>query len=431
MRMRHWFATSLLLLMAGRAYGQSDCRCAESAELPSCGAEQICCPSVNACDDACGNPCSEQWFMVPQDPCGWNIKGWIDGGFIGNTSSPNSKFNGPYNAVDRSNEPMMNQTYMILEKTLPSTGRGAGGRVDVLYGEDFLLAQSIGLETRTDGSSHWNPEYYGLAIPQAYGSIGNQDLSLQIGHFYSVVGYEGVMSPYNFFYSKAYSYQFAGPFTHWGSQLNWKPGQAWTVNLGLVNGWNALDRVSDDVAFVGKVRYDSQSTGAWTSFALVTGKEFTNVAGLPNITNGYANRTRYSWLVGLPLTCRIDYVFHQWLGFQEEGYVNGERADWYGVDQYLTYKINNSWKAATRIEWFNDEEGTRVGLNRPSNPNDPPLPGNFYSLSFGLNWTPTANFLFRPEIRGDWYDGDATRLPYQDGTKDNQLMLGFDTIFLF
>ena len=82
-----------------------------------------------------------------------------------------------------------------------------------------------------------------------------------------------------------------------------------------------------------------------------------------------------------------------------------------------------------RFEWFRDEEGTRVGLNRPSNPNVPPLDGNFYSLSLGLNWMPTYNLTVRPELRADWYNGDA--LPYDDGADDNQFMVGFDAILRF
>ena len=81
-----------------------------------------------------------------------------------------------------------------------------------------------------------------------------------------------------------------------------------------------------------------------------------------------------------------------------------------------------------RFEWFRDEEGTRIGLNRPSNPNNPPLPGSYYSLSFGANYAPTNCFVFRPELRADWYDGDAAFRPYADGTDDNQFMLGFDVI---
>ena len=105
-------------------------------------------------------------------------------------------------------------------------------------------------------------------------TLGNQDLSFQVGHFYSIMGYEGVMAPSNFFYSKSYSYQFAGPFQHWGGQLNYNLNDSWSVQLGLVNGWNALDRVSDDASFIGKIKYENDCTGVWSSFALLTGKEY-------------------------------------------------------------------------------------------------------------------------------------------------------------
>ena len=102
-------------------------------------------------------------------------------------------------------------------------------------------------------------------------------------------------------------------------------------------------------------------------------------------------------------------MFHHWLGAQQDGLVTGESPYWYGIDQYLYYTINDCWKAGLRFEWFRDEDGTRVGLNRPSNPNNPPFVGDFYSLSFGVNWQPRTNFMLRPEIRTDWYDGDAQR----------------------
>ncbi len=358
---------------------------------------------------------------------GIELDGWIDAGFMGNTSSPNSKFHGPYNGVDRSNEAMLNQIYLIAEKRLPQCGHGIGGRIDYLYGEDYFLAQSVGMENRPDGSARWNDQYYGSAFPQAFVALGNQRLSLQLGHFYSVVGYEGIMSPDNFFYSKSYSYQFAGPFTHWGGQLNWDPNESWTVQLGLHNGWDALDRTSDSVGFIGKVRYDSQSTGRWTSFAITTGEEYTDLAGVAAVQD-YDNRTRYSWLVGLPLTCKLDYVFHHWLGLQNRGAADGGRADWYGIDQYLTYRVNRCTSLGMRFEWFRDEEGTRVGLNRPSNPNTPPFGGSFYSLSFGANYSPTSYLVFRPELRADWFDGSTAAQPFNDGTDDSQFMLGFDVI---
>jgi hypothetical protein len=361
---------------------------------------------------------------------GIRLRGWLNGGFMGNTSSPGSGFNGPYNAVDQSNEGTLNQLYLVAEKDLPQCENGIGGRIDVLYGVDAFLAESIGMEKRSDGSAHWNDGEYGLAIPQAYVSFGRQDLSIQVGHFYSVVGYEGLMAPDNFFYSKSYSYQFAGPFTHWGGQATWKPSDAWTVQAGVHNGWDALDRVSDRPGFVGKIRYDDDS-GAWMSFAITTGDEANDPAGL-GLAADFSNRTRYSFLMSLPVTCQLEYVFHHWLGVQENGTPSGGRADWYGIDQYLYYTLNDCWKVGARFEWFHDQNGTRAGLNRPQNPNVAPFTGNFYSLSCGLNYSPCENLVIRPELRADWFSQDGTnRLPYSDGTDDTQFMLGVDAILSF
>lgn len=362
------------------------------------------------------------------DQPGWSFSGWVNAGYMANFSSPASRFQGPYNAVDRSNEPMLNQIYLVAERGLPGQGTGWGARFDYLFGQDFLLAQSVGLERNDDGSARWNNEHYGSAIPQAYVTLGNRDLNIQAGHFYSVVGFEGLMAPANFFYSKSYSYQFAGPFTHWGAQTNWKASESWTVQAGVHNGWDALDRTTDRMGFIGKLRYDSRATGAWTSFAITTGDETNNLAGLP-ITNEFTNRTRYSWIASMPLSCKTEYVFHHWLGFQERGAAGGERADWFGVDQYLFHQINNKWRAGLRFEWFKDEEGTRVGLNRASNPNKPPFVGNFYSTTLGLNYTPCDHFVLRPEVRLDWFDG--TGQPYDDGSDDFQSMAGFDAILSF
>ena len=137
-------------------------------------------------------PSGQDWYLFGQ-PERRGVYGWIEGGFIGNFASPASKFNGPYNAVDRANEPMMNQAYFIAEQTLPSDGSaGIGARADLLYGEDFPLAMSLGWETNP-GSRDWNSgEYYGVAIPQLYSEVGTQDFNLKLGHFYSLVGYEGV-----------------------------------------------------------------------------------------------------------------------------------------------------------------------------------------------------------------------------------------------
>lgn len=357
----------------------------------------------------------------------FRVWGWLDAGYMGNTSSPSSRFNGPYNAVDR-NEPMFNQGYLVTELERDGDEFGIGARADLLYGNDFLLAQSVGLEVSQDGSSGWNGQYYGLAIPQAYVDLGNDTLSVQVGHFYTVVGFEGVPAINNFFYTHAYSYQFAGPFTEWGALATWNASPDWQFQAGPVNRWNTLVADSNNVEFLGRAKYTSPSQAWWSSFAIITGNEPNNVAGLPDIVPRSANRTRYSFLFDQKFG-GFEYVFHQWLGSQQSGTSDGSTAWWYGIDQYLFYRLSERWKLGGRFEWFRDEAGTRVGLNRPSNPNKAPLPGNFFSFTVGPNYSPHPNLVVRPEIRWDFYDGNSH--PFNDGQSKNQVLLGLDAILRF
>jgi hypothetical protein len=379
-------------------------------------------------------PSGQDWFLFGEGDRS-RVSGWLDGGFVGNFGVPPSKFNGPYNAVDRANEAMMNQVYFIAERTLPTDGsNGIGYRTDLLYGEDFPLAMSLGWETNP-GPQDWNSgEYYGLAIPQLYAEIGNHDISLKLGHFYTIVGYEGVPAVGNFFYQKSYSYQFAGPFNHWGGLVNWRASDNVEVDAGLVNGWNGLASPYSDANFLGRVRAKNDDNTFATSFAIVSGNEGNDFSPLfqpaPPLTS--ANRTRYSLLFELRPSDNVEYVFHQWLGTQAKGLADGGTALWTGIDQYLYYRMSKTWLWGARFEWFQDTDGTRVGLNRPSNPNHVPLPGNYYSLTVGPNWVPTGNFLMRPCFRWDFFGGPTgPRRAYNDGVSNQQTMLGFDMIQKF
>ena len=58
-------------------------------------------------------------------------------------------------------------------------------------------------------------------------------------------------------------------------------------------------------------------------------------------------------------------------------------AEWYGINQYLFYKLNCCWTAGSRFEWFRDDDGFVVTGLRPGNP----LVGNFFARQFLRNVT--------------------------------------------
>lgn len=389
---------------------------------------------------AAAAPCEEEeatcdpWRLFCQKECGWNINGFVNAGVTYNPDGPNSRYNGPVTFNDR-DEFMVNQIYIVGEKTIDreSCCWNWGGRVDVLYGSDYIFTQSNGWETDLVGAPKWNGSpFYGLAIPQLYAEVGNVNNSIKIGHFYTPIGYEVVPANGNFFYSHAYTMQYGEPFTHWGILGQYKYSEEIAVNYGVVNGWDALNRAQDDPAIILGL--------AWTgcrdtlAFNVIFGNEPTVVD--PTIyTYRYMHSLVYTWNIN---DC-WQYIFqHDFASQENADRALANQAQWYGINQYLFYKINDCWKAGIRGEWFRDDAGVRVTGLRPDAGN--PLAGsgfagNFYQVTAGLNWTPSSNLTVRAEYRYDKFDGvavaGAAAQPYGDGTRTDQSLLALDFIYLY
>jgi hypothetical protein len=387
-------------------------------------------------EEAAEEEACEPWRLFCQKECGINVYGWVSGGIMGNTQSPASKFNGPTTFADQWNG-QGNQAYAIAEKTIDTGGCGwdIGGRVDLLYGSDYIFTQASGLETTDDFLPKWNsnPDY-GLALPQAYVEVGYNNLSVKGGHFYTPIGYEVVPATGNFFYTHAYTMQYGEPFTHTGGIATWKLDDSLSVVGAVVNGWDALDRVDDAAMIIAGFSWNNGDDLAvaynfgFSNDEFTLGGELTN----RNISSLVVTYTRGDWT----------YVFQNDVGWQLDGnpYANFQQsAEWYGVNQYLFYTINDCWRAGLRAEWFRDDDGVRVGGIRPGNPLpvaavDPSFAGNFYEITAGLNWTPHANITVRPEIRYDWYDGEEAPggiRPFDDGSRTDQFLYGLDVIVLW
>lgn len=372
------------------------------------------------------DPC-EPWRLLPELPMGFTLTGWLNGGATVNAQPTVSRFNGPLTFNDR-REVQFNQTYAVLERLAdPDYGWDWGLRVDLLFGSDFFFTQSVGLETRDDGTPKWNSrprQLYGLAMPQAYGEIVYNDLSLKLGHFYTIMGYEVVPAPGNFFYSHAYVHTYGEPFTHTGGLLTWNYNDRWTLYGGLVNGWDRFDGPSDRLAVLSGATYTPDHGRYEITFTSIAGQE-------PNDSGTMTDRFLYSLIFTWHVTDRLDYVIQHDNGWQEDFFGNapGVDVEWYGLNHYLFYKINDCWQAGARFEVFRDDDGVRVTGLRPGNPNAGPFVGNFYNITLGLNWRPRANLTLRSEVRWDWFDG--TGLPFDDGTQDDQFTAAFDAIFVW
>ena len=102
---------------------------------------------------------------------------------------------------------------------------------------------STGPDTQCFGDETWDFGWnsgrdYGSAIPQAYFELAINDLTIKGGHFYTIIGWEVVQAPDNFFYTHAYTMYYGEPFTHTGLLASYKLNDKVTVHGGWTDGWD-------------------------------------------------------------------------------------------------------------------------------------------------------------------------------------------------
>jgi hypothetical protein len=348
---------------------------------------------------------------------GLDVRGWISAGGTLNATNDNSNYNGPITFNDRADTFQLDQAYLILERkvTYGADDFSLGGRVDVMYGTDAPFTQSIGFDDDWEGSSTNRNQ---LAIPQAYLEANlpiGDGLSLKAGHFYTLLGYEVVTAPDNFFYSHSYSMQYGEPFTHWGALASYPVSDSLTVTAGAVRGWdNMSDTADGNLSFLGGATYKvSEDTTA--VFSLVSGNQGQD-----------QNLTGYSLVLTSILDDKWAHVLQHDFGSYD---LESGKQQWYSLANYVTYQLSEDTKLGVRFEWFNDADGARVaGLRSANNLSS----SDYFGLTVGANTNLTDYLVFRPEVRYDWQTGaESGSRAFDGGSDKDQLLFGANLILKF
>lgn len=389
------------------------------------------------------NPCcnlGEQWKMFDNECLTCRkitIAGFLEQGFTWNPQNPSDRFNGPTTFNTRANDYQLNQAYLFAEQATDTGGSGwdLGGRIDLLYGTDSFLTLARGWDgNRVNGAPRWrSSRLYGLALPQAYGEIAYNNWKVKVGHFYTPIAYEVVMSTGNFFYSHALTHQYFEPFTHSGALATYTASENVTIIGGIVTGWDNWDGLPGNKNWsgIGGFTLTSDDKKQALAFTLIDGNEF-------NINGAATNRYMDSIVYSRDLTDRNKLVLEHDFGVQDDGKIGGGgSAYWYSLTGYLFHKVSDCTTYGARLGWARDQDGTRVapvGDFRGGNvASVGGFAGNFWEMTFGMNYKWTANTIIRPELRYEWFDGQALNgvQPYDNGTGDDQFLAAFDIITTF
>ncbi len=391
MLVNHTFRTKLLMLIGGLFFAGS---VLANGDEPK-----------GIVEDLSGFNINNNGFL--QD-LGIRFDGWAAAGIGGNPRGSADGLNGPVTFNDRTNRVTLNQFWLYAEREVNTEGDAwdVGFRADFLYGTDARFTQA---KNFLDEKAI-NAPYYQLAVPQAYidvfAPIGN-GLTARIGHFYTIIGYEVVTAPDNFFFSHAYTMQYGEPFTHTGVLLTYSVNDNVSVTGGVTSGWDAF--FQDPPNFLGSVNFSSDDGATSLALALSSGDA--------SQANRH-NRTLYSVVLSHDFTENLHWVFQHDLGRETDAVAPGRSASWYGINNYLTYDVNETVGVGARVEWFRDEDGVRVGFGSNS----------FFAFTGGVNWSPLPWLKVRPEVR---YDFTTSAPAFDGGRRKNQILISTDLIVQF
>lgn len=269
----------------------------------------------------------------------------------------------------------LHQQWFWAERTADgSCGWDWGFRADFMYGIDANNTQSFGNNPgRWDFMNGFDHGPYGWAIPQLYAEVANGDLSVKLGHFYTLIGYEVVTAPDNFFYSHAFTMNNSEPFTHTGALATYSYSDDLTLYGGWTLGWDTgFDQLGSGSSWLGGFGYSLTEDVSLTYIS--------TYGDFGWLGNGANDSYSHSVVVDFTLTENLNYVF-------QSDMVRADTFDTVGINQYLFYTLNDCAALGARVEWWKVDG---VSVN---------------AATFGLNYRPHANLVLRPEVKHEWVPG--------------------------
>jgi len=361
------------------------------------------------------------------DSAGINVYGFAEGSWTYNFDTPHNQTNVGRVFDFEDQDVTLNQVDLTIERAVDATkGKwDIGFKVEWMYGADARLIHSNGLNfygpeyALTGGDFDHNEEF---DLTQAYATIAvpvGSGLTLTMGKFVTLLGYEYINPTQNPLYSHSYAFGFAIPFTHTGVIGKYNITKDIAVTLGMTRGWEQSNKDNNgSVDGIGQVSWNVNDKLNLAVTAICGPEQNGDSSHYRTVIDVVA---AYKLGDNTTIGMNADYGY----GSREGNDLGGDgqfgTGDWWGTTVYVSQKIDSHFTVNVRGEYFNDDDGCR-GLDT-----------TVTELTAGLAITPfpgnqwAGGLLFRPEIRWDHANNDI----FNDGNDNNQYTVGGDLIFTF
>ncbi len=273
--------------------------------------------------------------------------------------------------------------------------RLATAQVTVKYRPDkegfgFTLTPSFGDNTDTlfgydRTSSTWVKHF-----AEAYVTLKRQKLTLDLGKFYSWIGWEGVEAWNNDLYSRALLFTMVQPNYHTGLRGSYAFNEKNTLSLYATKGWNQTSRNASGLTLGAQYKrvLDSKTTAY---LGVISGKE-----GSASVNNSGAGFGGIGFLApGVLDTTLYDLIITRehnakWRFSLNASSAKAGGSKFYGISGVARYQLSPKVAIAARAEGVGDDQGVRFGT-----------PAHVTSLTLGMDYLLSPQTTARFDVRND------------------------------
>lgn len=376
-------------------------------------------------------------------PDGFQLGIQAEGGITVNPTVPDQDLNFGRLFTDKPNRPLLNQFLFIAkrETTSTATDYDVGFTLALLYGSDARIVHTLGVFDRLIRDRNQ------LAVVEANATVRlpwlGKGIDLTVGIYTTPLGFETIDAKTSPFYSRSYIFNHGLPYKHTGALATIHVSDMLDLYLGVDSGTNTS---------FGRGGDNNGRPGGTAGFGLTFAGGKMSVFAATHI--GPENPTRSTSFGNSALRYYNDVVLNYkptgYLAFTTElNYVkdDGQRAEGYGIAQYVVYALTQQAALNIRGEIWRDNANFYV--SNPSGPLDyandqrgddaamitSPRPATYAGLTLGVTYRPgglpasVSNLLVRPEVRYDRTLNGAR--PFNGGRNTQQLTVGVDVVLGF
>ena len=391
-------------------------------------------------DAAAPEPSRSNWWSDVK------LSGYVEGGYTLNADQPANHLNWGHLFTDRSDQLLLNQFSLTLERPLDAKKASEfqlGFKLQGMYGSDARYTHFLGEFDKVTSSRNQ------IDVVEAYLNahlpvLTKDGVDVKVGQFVTLEGAEVITPTGNFFYSHSYIFNFGIPFKHTGLMTTTHVNSILDLHLGAVTGVNTTfgrdGDNNDAAAFHGGIGLNLLNGDLTVLASTHIGPELPRSAAVtlgvnPNRDLRYLNDITTVWKLTKKLTFTND------LNYIRD---DGLKASGWGIANYLTYICNDWLSVGVRSEFWRDNNGAFVAafpgnldfVNAEKGLPNTAIAGprtTYGAITLGANIKPPVEKRFeglviRPEVRYDW---SSNGTPFDAGTKDHQFTAGIDVVIPF